>query len=320
MQPRKIRRVVFDSLTKMSGGGSSEQLSVSQVKQIAGRAGRFGMQNDSTEAPGGFATCLHDKDMDYLAECLATPFSTLPFARIRFDTDSFTKVSAVLPPQASTAVIIQAHHYVSPLPQRMRYHDHDLSMLPICDFIDEHGPSLSTAEKVMHLSAPVAWRDPSIVDAMKRFMKEASTHTYVDLEAALKPTPYYDALQTVEKAKAAGHTLRNPALILSNLESLHKALVVYIWMSFRMPVLYSQYDVAAGLKERLERMLQWSLERLSDKVKPHAKGSQMVRERSGWKQRERDSVERANEASRPYIPSKTKLAFRVDGIVAGVKR
>lgn len=193
--------MVFDTLTKHRAGGGTEPLSVSQVKQIAGRAGRFGMQTGSNEAPGGFATCLHDKDMAYLGECLATPFTALPFARIRFDLDSFAKLAAVLPPQVSTAVFVQAHHYISALPDKIKYHESDLAMIPIYDFIDQHGPSLTLAEKVQHLSAPINWRDPSTIDAVKRFMKEANERSFVDLEVALKPTPYFDALRTVEKAK-----------------------------------------------------------------------------------------------------------------------
>lgn len=296
-----------------------EPLSVSQVKQIAGRAGRFGMQS-SDETPGGFATCRHDHDMAYLSECLATPFTPLDFARMRLDTDSFTKVSQALPSAATTATVVQAHHYVSALPPKMRYHDGELSNLPVYDFIDEFGWQLSAAEKVMHFVAPVSWRDPALVEALKKFMKDSWTRSYVDINACLQTTAFYDSLVTVERAMEAGHRLRNAGALLKNMESLHKAVVLYIWMSFRMPVLYSQYDVAAELKIRLERALQWSLEQMSEGAKDQHTwngdaGADVRRgERHPYTKNRKGNPElgRADRGSRPHIPATTKLAFKLD--------
>ncbi|KAL2480796.1 ATP-dependent RNA helicase SUV3L [Abeliophyllum distichum] len=63
-----IRRVVFYNLSKYNGD-KMVPVSASQVKQIAGRAGRRG-----SRYPDGLTTTLHLDDLDYLIECLKKPF------------------------------------------------------------------------------------------------------------------------------------------------------------------------------------------------------------------------------------------------------
>ncbi|KAH6824615.1 ATP-dependent RNA helicase [Perilla frutescens var. hirtella] len=63
-----IRRVVFYNLSKYNGD-KMVPVPASQVKQIAGRAGRRG-----SLYPDGLTTTLHLEDLDYLIECLKKPF------------------------------------------------------------------------------------------------------------------------------------------------------------------------------------------------------------------------------------------------------
>ena len=63
-----IRRVIFYSLSKYNGD-KIVPVPASQVKQIAGRAGRRG-----SCYPDGLTTTLHLEDLDYLIECLKQPF------------------------------------------------------------------------------------------------------------------------------------------------------------------------------------------------------------------------------------------------------
>ncbi|KAJ8775005.1 hypothetical protein K2173_020009 [Erythroxylum novogranatense] len=63
-----IKRVVFNTLSKYNGD-KNVPVPASQVKQIAGRAGRRG-----SRYPEGLTTTLQLEDLDYLIECLKQPF------------------------------------------------------------------------------------------------------------------------------------------------------------------------------------------------------------------------------------------------------
>ncbi len=72
-----IGRVVFSTMTKFDGV-TSRRLQATEVKQLAGRAGRYGTQFSS-----GRVTAMNQKDLNYIRQCLAV---NLPAARsLRID-------------------------------------------------------------------------------------------------------------------------------------------------------------------------------------------------------------------------------------------
>jgi ATP-dependent RNA helicase SUPV3L1/SUV3 len=64
--------------------------------------------------------------------------------------------------------------------------------------------------------------------------------------------------QQPTKYKKAKMKPTNP--VLSTLKSFHKTAVMYIWLSYRMPVVYAQQEVVVGVKRRVEGALEWCLE------------------------------------------------------------
>ncbi|EAU81797.1 ATP-dependent RNA helicase suv3 [Coprinopsis cinerea okayama7 len=292
----KIRRVIFDSVKKFSAGGES-LLSISQVKQIAGRAGRFGLH----EEPGGYATTLHEEDLPYLREAVGSPFIPLPFARITFDANTFSNLLSVLPPNSSTSTVILAHHYAGRLPPKVRYQDTDFELTSTFNFIDEFSDTLTARERVLHLNAPVTWRDPLTVAMVRTFLEQARDKMYVDLPAALKTTRFMDIMEGIEKEMKNESIPRSNLRDLSTLESFHKSLVLYIWMSFRAPILYPQFQLATELKARLERVLEWSLEGMSD--------ASYIRKMNKQAEKGEEKVEK--KTSKPHIPHyNTRLKAR----------
>ncbi|XP_006459154.1 hypothetical protein AGABI2DRAFT_201173, partial [Agaricus bisporus var. bisporus H97] len=69
----KIRRIIFSAVTKGDGASSSKvPLSISQTKQIAGRAGRYGHSIDPSNSCG-YVTTLHPKDLPFVKDALSHP-------------------------------------------------------------------------------------------------------------------------------------------------------------------------------------------------------------------------------------------------------
>jgi len=71
-----------------------------------------------------------------------------------------------------------------------------------------------------------------------------------------------EAMHSPDKRTADGRRFE-VAKQLQGLETFHKILVVYIWLSFRNPVSYPSHQEATELKERLERVLHWCLQELT---------------------------------------------------------
>lgn len=102
---RNIRRIIFKTLHKFNGI-DLEPVPTNQVKQIAGRAGRFGTLHE-----GGILTTLSKHDMRYLQQCMATPNENIKAAGLLPTSDHIVNISYAFP-QLSLSEIIVHHDYL----------------------------------------------------------------------------------------------------------------------------------------------------------------------------------------------------------------
>ncbi|KAG5637914.1 hypothetical protein H0H81_002675 [Sphagnurus paluster] len=257
----KIRRIVFEAVQKWDGV-SERPLSVSQTKQIAGRAGRYGLHGN--ENPGGFTTSLLPGDVDFIRKTLSLTVPPLPYGRIGPTTETFSKLFAVMPSDASTKAIFDAHRYIARLPHTLRYDEMSEERLSaICEFVDTRGGGLPLPDRLMLVIAPIPWRDAACLDVIARFVVMLRDEMDVDFAAAMDDTDFMKNLIVVEERMASSARPRASSDMLGLLESLHKALVVYIWMSFRNPVVWNRIAEVVEMKGRVEKALDWTLQALT---------------------------------------------------------
>lgn len=247
-----------------SANGGFINLSVSTVKQIAGRAGRYGLHDG--EDPGGTCTTLHAPDHPYLLKCLATPFAPLEFTRIGATAETVTTAATVLPPKVPLSTIIEAHSCIGRIPTFMRYATR--TNLEVFDFVDRHWGDMNVSDRMMLLYAPVPWRDKPTTEIIMRFLNMHRTSMTVNFMEGIKETGYLNAMLKVEKDMADEKPPSSTIDTLLRLESFHKVIVFYIWMTFRSPVVYSEFLLVADLKHRLEKVLNWSLDGVSKSQGP----------------------------------------------------
>ncbi|KAE8269104.1 hypothetical protein A4X09_0g3237 [Tilletia walkeri] len=93
----KIKRVIFEACTKWDGG-SVVPLSTSQIKQIAGRAGRYGTQENvgDSEAKGGIVTTLNEDDLPYVHAALASGIVPIRRAGMHVLTPDISELAMLL--------------------------------------------------------------------------------------------------------------------------------------------------------------------------------------------------------------------------------
>ncbi|TFK65339.1 hypothetical protein BDN72DRAFT_773495 [Pluteus cervinus] len=286
----KIRRIIFETVRKFDGG-LDVPLSVSQVKQIAGRAGRYGLNGSSD--PAGYVTTLYPNDLSFVKATIASQVSPLRQALLGYNTNTVTRIAGALPPESSLQTIHQAHTYASTLDPAYKYSDcrHQGSkngiiagIEEICKFVDQKGGNLPMRDRLQLLNAPVAWRVPTAIQVISDFVLQYNRKVHVSLMSGLGKTTLLNKLEFIEDKmkieKAAVHDdvksntrSRKMKAVLSQvtstdlweLEVLHGLIVFYLWMSFRNPVAYSDYEVVTSLKERTEVALEWSLKEIGYK-------------------------------------------------------
>ena len=125
------------------------------------------------------------------------------------------------------------------------------------------GAGLTIDDRLLFTVVPVAWRDDLALEITGAMLCMHSEHMSVDLMEVLEPATVMETLEHVEDKMNSNHKLKATVDELARLESFHKVLVTYIWMTFRQPLVYHQYTEAVDVKNRLEKALDWALQSLT---------------------------------------------------------
>ncbi|KZP13828.1 hypothetical protein FIBSPDRAFT_752838 [Athelia psychrophila] len=273
----KIKRIVFEAVRKFNGR-EEVLLSTSQTKQIAGRAGRYGLHSEA----GGFATTLYANDLPILRKAMDTSIPALTNVYQHKTLERSQAISQALPANASMATLNEVYTHVAKM--RWPYHMQRLDRAElICDFIDDKLSSLPLADKYLIMQAPIAWREAASLDIFTEFMRQYCNDFQVNLSQCMSSGPL-SHLEDVESCMASDSPPKSPEA-LSILEGMHKLIVLYMWMNMRLPLAWPHRTEAEDLKERIERALDWLLERLS--LGKRISSSDMARRA---KQKEEDKV------------------------------
>ncbi|KAL6989695.1 RNA helicase [Sarracenia purpurea var. burkii] len=199
-----IRRVVFYSLSKYNGD-KIVPVPASQVKQIAGRAGRRG-----SLYPDGLATTLHFDDLDYLIECLKRPFDDIQKVGLFPFFEQLELFAGKLPnvtfPQLLEKFSENCHLDGSYF---LCQHEHIKKVANMLEKVQ----GLSLEDRFNFCFAPVNIRDPK---AMYHLLRYASTYA--------QNLPVSIAMG-VPKSSA-----RSDSELL-DLETKHQVLSMYLWLS-----------------------------------------------------------------------------------------
>jgi ATP-dependent RNA helicase SUPV3L1/SUV3 len=247
---------------KYDGRRGFTPLSVSQIKQIAGRAGRFGMQA-AGEAPGGFVTTLKEQDLPILRKTMQIAVPPVLFARVSPHKQAMRGLRGYTPENATTETLYLAEMHSGLLPPHYRHCFPD-ALSTICSFLDGIG-KFTIDDSFLFVISPFPWRDAEAIGAVgASYVAKYYEDMFVDIEEAVRRMPYFEALTTVEAVMRGEKVKRfNAARCLQGMETFHKVLMVYIWLSFRNSLAYPSHEAAMALKERLELGMHWCLEEVS---------------------------------------------------------
>ena len=233
-----IRRVLFSTLVKFDGQ-EDRALSVSEVHQIAGRAGRYGMHEE------GFVGVLKEAEPTAartLKELLPkTPRAPrdfkAPVAPNGWHVDTIAsrlgknKLRDVLGVFMDQLKLDNAHFEVAELEQ----------MLELAEQLDRSAARLSLKERFIYAQAPVDTRTDAQV---QEFLGWTNAHALTGKAG----TPWF--LQEVDEHSR-----------LDRMEQALRACTLWLWLDLRFPGIYGHLDEVVDLRQRL-----------NDGIERHLKG------------------------------------------------
>jgi ATP-dependent RNA helicase SUPV3L1/SUV3 len=223
-----IRRVLFSTMTKFDGV-DDRPLTESEVHQIAGRAGRFGMHEE------GFTGVLHESEAGaqrHLREMLPrTPRAPRGFKAPvapnwwhvstiaqRLDKKRLYEVLTVFMEQLR---LDNAHFEVAELEQ----------MLELADQLDRVAAPLGLRERFVYAQAPVDTRTEALVQA---YFEWAAEHAHTGKVSA----PWF--LNDVDEFSR-----------LDRMEQALRACTLWLWLDLRFPGIYGHLEAVLELRGKL---------------------------------------------------------------------
>jgi len=286
--------VIFHSLHKFDGR-NEVALSTSQIKQIGGRAGRFGVlpggtttQSDESEAglkgsTGSSSTgavaasgtigevlTLNEADMGLLRRSMAAPFRAIDRAVLKAPFSTVEGLARRLPEGVRYSALLELRRVLTLTRQEYAIGD-EKNAGSIADAL-QGIPALSLAERDLFCTAPASSRSPIAIAALQAWARAHAARKEVDFEAWVRHENIEHTIQSIEssiklhssssptttnlqakKNQAKLERLHNDNLL--RLESIHKCLVLYLWLAFRLPESFAHFDRCHQLKLRTESAL-----------------------------------------------------------------
>jgi ATP-dependent RNA helicase SUPV3L1/SUV3 len=343
---RSIKRIIFETVHKFHSG-KPQTLSISEIRQIAGRAGRYKTSHQAIEADTqeqattrvataagndetttsdhialdssvepasdstarldankpisvtssgepesasdiptsaqaqdelttraafdehtiGLVTTIDAADFGIVASALATEPPPLTFASIQPPPGIVQRFASYFPPGTPFSYILLRLTELSDTTSRYRiYHKNDAMVM--ADMI--HGiEGLSIEDRMIFINAPASIREKS--SKQGKLLKELAT--CIGSQRGGDVLSLKNLALELLDSPTVGSKPR-----LKELEELHKGLVLYLWLSFRFPGVFTQRPLANYTKELVESEIEETLRLMT--FKPGAVRREQMRRRS----------------------------------------
>ncbi|KAG7018725.1 ATP-dependent RNA helicase SUV3, mitochondrial [Cucurbita argyrosperma subsp. argyrosperma] len=232
-----ISRIIFSTMEKFDGF-EMRDLTVPEIKQIAGRAGRYG-----SKFPIGEVTCINGDDLPLLHSSLKSASPTIERAGI-FPTFELMYLYSRLHPENGLRQILE--HFVENAKLSENYFIADCEeMLKVAAVLDEM--PLSLHDKYLFCISPVDMADEITSQGLTQFATKYANKGVVRLREIFTA----GTLQVPETQAA-----------LKELESVHKVLDLYVWLSFRLEESFPDRELAVSQKSVCSMLIEEFLGRL----------------------------------------------------------
>lgn len=262
-----IKRIIFEATSKHDGIGF-RLIQTSEIKQIAGRAGRYktasdAMKKDALESISaenvesgkeekkkpvnsvGLVTTLENFDLPIVRRAMETEVEPLKSAGIFPPSNVLLRFASYFPPNTPFSYIVLRLHEISSL--HPSFHLCRLKeQIEVADLIQPY--NLTNMDRIVFMSAPVAIREPGFADVITEFADCVSKQTggeLLDLKSLNLELLEMDIHAHPQGSKG----------YLKESEALHKALTLYLWLSYRFAGIFRSQALAFHVKGLVEEKI-----------------------------------------------------------------
>jgi len=225
-----IKRIVFSTLTKFDGR-TMVQLTSSQAKQIAGRAGRYGSNH-----PNGEALTFRKEDSKVLHSLVSAPTQDIKAAGLAPSMEQIEMLSE----QLLDASLLKLYEVFESVVQL------DGANYFMCDLEFKkkiahklRGIALSITEQYVFSTAPISTKTIELAVKFAQYVSDEMALTSSTLRKINKWPP--------KKPRSLEH--------LQNLEALHEGLDLYLWLSYRFSEIFVDLEEVCEMQQHVEGII-----------------------------------------------------------------
>jgi len=229
-----IRRVIFSHIHKFDGV-ASRMLNMTEVRQIAGRAGRFGIYET------GYVNVLENDELIHIEHMLtANDSADLQKLPINISIRQIDAISATLHTRKIAEILIFFQ-------ERSRFEHALFELAPLNTqisqalLVDDYAPDMSLKDKYIFTCAPISLNVAFEKDYYLLCLQSVAQSTVRYLPA---PPTWLDSLSPkhLEEAELLSHNLS-----------------LYAWLSFKFPQFFVDGDKVRTLRQQVSRYIERAL-------------------------------------------------------------
>ncbi|PLN85968.1 ATP-dependent RNA helicase SUV3 [Aspergillus taichungensis] len=243
------KRIIFETLVKRIPGGLV-RLSIPEIKQIAGRAGRYrsaSQQNQKSSAEDeeenvGWVTSMEEVDLPYIHQAMGVEPAPIMSAGIIPPEPVFEKFGAYFPRGVPLEYIIKRLIDISQVHPLFFMCDAD-GQLENTEVIDAV-KGLQLEDQMVLMASPMDTRDALSRQVGIAFAECVARHT----GGRLLDIPELN-LEILEEPVSGSKEY------LHGLELLHRSIILYLWLSFRFGGVFTDRTLASHVKELAEERM-----------------------------------------------------------------
>ncbi|KAH8594456.1 P-loop containing nucleoside triphosphate hydrolase protein [Bisporella sp. PMI_857] len=266
-----VRRIIFESTSKFDGS-NHRVLQIPEIKQIAGRAGRYKTAHDvikqgasdvmdgksadivplvqGSQPNVGYVTSLEPFDLPVVRKAMETNAPIIKAAGIFPPDFMIERFASYFPRNTPFSYILFRLFSVSTTGTRFRLCPAK-DLIQVSDIIQ--GCNLTIKDRITFMKAPVSLNEPGTIELMKEFAQCVANQSdghLLDIKAM--PLDLLDQDVTDHKEGVQGY--------LRDVEFLHKGITLYLWLSYRFGGVFNCQPLAFHARSLVEQKIEECLD------------------------------------------------------------